>query len=246
MLQAEDRAASSTKPKVEKATLIALLRETATEVKAALALLDEAARLKTDAKEGAAPVRSGVPHLLRIEMREIEARLLAKHGVSREDVDAAMAYYAPNTAGALTVPTNDREVADAALSVKTAVGAVLLTKSAVLHAMSDAFAEQELSADELVETVMRATGGSFDPDNPMVNNLMQQVGMSYADRASKRACGVGFTKLMEYLQREAPKDPALAKAAEAVMNEGQARFNAALNNALQARLGGGGMGMMGM
>lgn len=208
--------------------------------------MNEASKLKPEGKESALPVQSGVPHLLRIEMREIESRLLAKHGLARDDVDAALAYYAPNTPGALSKPTNDREVADAALAVKTAVGAAVLTKSAALHAMSDAFAEQELAADELVETVMRATGGSFDPDNPMVGQLMQQVGMSFADRACKRSCGVGFQKLMEYFQREAGKDAALAKAAETIMGEGQGRFNAALNNALQARLGGGGMGMMGL
>jgi hypothetical protein len=129
--------------------------------------------------------------------------VFAAHGVAAGDVAAAHDFYtAPGG------PGYSRKVADAASSVRKALGKHLITKGKVKVLFRDMFLHQCGHTEELAERlgeVMGRMGGPGAGGNPM--ELLQQLQMAQANEYLVARCGVGAQELMQRAQ-------VLAKASE--------------------------------
>jgi hypothetical protein len=223
-LQKAQRDAAGWKPTVTKPALLALLRESASEAARVVKAVEAGGRMVKGEEAGG--LKECVPALVRAEMRDVDARLLAKHGLDAGEVEAALRYY---TRG----PGRDAAVVDAAKAVRRVLAKTVLTKRRILETVVGMHDAQIEALDGVVEEVL----DQADPGDPRFSAVLQGAFKRVAAAwvAEETGLAGGVDELMAVAQGEAMRDPEYGAALQSALTECTGKVNAALQGVLAGK-----------
>jgi len=216
---------------VDKATLVALLRETATEsAKAAKTLATAVSKSSSKSAERDA-LREGVPTLLRHELRTLETALFAKHGVARGDVEEALLYYTGKSVAGDAA--RDKEMAAATAAGKKAVGVSLLTPRRCIELIVGFHEHQIAQMEGMLEELL----AEHDPQSQAFQEGIMRGSQRIVNEYVVEESGLegGVSELVAAARDFATRDPEFGKALGSCLSTQSERVQAKVQELLASK-----------